>query len=250
MQERVMTAEAIASDILHPLDTGPVYQETLMGRLPVEPWNTFSNLIFLAVVLYWSWRVYPRWRDHLFLAAALPVLFIGFIGGTLYHALRDDAVWLWMDWLPIVLLCLSCTILFARRAGMSWWRLLPLLALPFFLRWMMTGLLGWTTTVVLNVEYAVIGAAILAPLLLHMYVRGWKGRNLVLLAVLCFGGALIFRSLDRHEAVGWLSMGTHWLWHLFGGLAVHFLMGYIHQDDLFVAAPAPSASARLRVGMA
>ncbi len=220
--------------VFHPLDMGPVYKETLMGRLPVEPWNTFSNIVFLAVVAYWSLRVYPRAKEHLFLACALPVLLVGFIGGTLYHALRDAEVWLWMDWLPILLLCFSCTILFARRAGLPWIRLIPLLALPFLLRWMMTAILGWSPTVVLNVEYAVIGSAVLAPLLLHLHTRSWRRLDRVSLAVACFGLALAFRSLDSHWLVSWMPMGTHWLWHLLGGLAVHFLMGYIFQDDLHV----------------
>ena len=32
------------------------------------------------------------------------------------------------------------------------------------------------------------------------------------------------------------SMGTHWLWHLFGGIAVHFLIAYIYQDQKAVRA--------------
>ena len=36
-----------------PNDNGPIYVETLMGRFPVEPWNTYSNLLFLALIVFW-----------------------------------------------------------------------------------------------------------------------------------------------------------------------------------------------------
>ena len=40
-----------------PGDFGPFYAETHMGRLPVEPWNTFSNLAFLAIAVYWAFKI-------------------------------------------------------------------------------------------------------------------------------------------------------------------------------------------------
>jgi hypothetical protein len=233
-----------------PLDTGPIYQETVMGRLPVEPWNTFSNLVFLVVVIYWSWRVYPQAGRHVFLSLALPVLFIGFIGGTIYHATRDHVAWLLMDWLPIVLLCLSCTVLFARRAGLPWSRLIPLLLLPFALRWLMTDVLQWSVTVVLNVEYALIGAVVLAPLVLHLYKAAWRGAGSVATAIGFFALALLFRVMDHHPMVAWMPMGTHWLWHFMGGTAVHFLIAYIHQDDLRRMAAAIPGSTNSRMAPA
>ena len=72
---------------MFPNDHGLIYKETILGRLPVEPWNTASNLVFLFVVIYWSLKVYPYAKDHLFLAYSLPILFIGYIGGTVYHSL-------------------------------------------------------------------------------------------------------------------------------------------------------------------
>jgi hypothetical protein len=73
---------------------------------------------------------------------------------------------------------------------------------------------------------------VLAPLLLHLYTREWRNIRMVMLTVGFFGTALVFRSLDHHPLMTWMPMGTHWLWHLMGGLAVHFLMTYIHRDDL------------------
>ena len=85
-----------------PKDSGPVYRETIEGRLPVEPFNTASNFLFLAIIIYFVWKIRRNHRQHLFLAFILPVLFIGFIGGTLYHATRSHEIWLLLDWVPIL----------------------------------------------------------------------------------------------------------------------------------------------------
>ncbi|MGA8854131.1 MAG: hypothetical protein WB492_08135, partial [Christiangramia sp.] len=83
--------------ISFPQDSGPIYQETLAGRLPVEPFNTYSNIFFLIIIIYFSLRVYRDYKNHRFLAWSLPVLFLGFIGGTVYHATRSHDIWMYMD---------------------------------------------------------------------------------------------------------------------------------------------------------
>lgn len=95
-----------------PNDTGPVYAETLAGRFPVEPFNTLSNLVFLFILVYWGVRVYKQPGEHRFLAWCLPVLGIGWVGGTLFHATRSHEVWLLMDWVPILLLCFAAVVYF------------------------------------------------------------------------------------------------------------------------------------------
>ncbi len=111
---------------------------------------------------------------------------------------------------------------FLRWAGrpMAWGRLIPLLLLPFMLREVMTGTMGWSPTVVMNVEYALIATVVLAPLILHLIKRHWRGIRLVALAVGAFSIALAFRILDHEPIMAWMPMGSHWLWHSFGGLAV------------------------------
>lgn len=102
-----------------PNDSGPIYQETLAGRLPVEPFNTFSNIFFLMIILYFSFKVYANYSKHRFLAWSLPLLFLGFIGGTVYHATRSHDIWMFMDWLPIVILCLSVSLYYIFQLHIS-----------------------------------------------------------------------------------------------------------------------------------
>jgi len=63
-----------------PNDSGPIYRETIAGRFPVEPFNTLSNLLFLAIIVYFSAKVYKDYKRQAFLALAIPILFIGFFG--------------------------------------------------------------------------------------------------------------------------------------------------------------------------
>ena len=95
-----------------PLDQGPIYLETIMGRFPVEPWNTASNLLFLVIILYWAWRLKGEIRAHRFIAGAIPVLIIGWVGGTVYHATRSHNLWLFMDFVPIALLAAAVSMYF------------------------------------------------------------------------------------------------------------------------------------------
>ena len=102
-----------------PNDSGPIYLETAMGRFPVEPWNTYSNLLFLALIVFWFLRVRRNIRDHLFIAYCLPVFLLGWVGGTVYHATRSHEVWLFLDWAPIALLALAVAIFFWHRQGFN-----------------------------------------------------------------------------------------------------------------------------------
>ena len=87
-------------------DLGPRYAETDLGHFPVEPWATWTNLIFAVVIVYWTRRLRGSWRRHRLLAAALPLLTAGWIGGTVYHATRCHVFWTLLDWCPIVVLVL------------------------------------------------------------------------------------------------------------------------------------------------
>ena len=97
-------------------DQGPVYAETDLSAFPVECYATWSNLIFPILIGYWLWRLHGHYAHHRMLTIALPILAVGWIGGTIYHATRSHVVWLVMDWLPIAILVLIA-------AGWLWRRI-------------------------------------------------------------------------------------------------------------------------------
>lgn len=211
-----------------PHDSGPIYKETLMGRLPVEPFNTYSNLLFLLFISYFALKVYRNPKQHLFLAWAIPVIFIGFVGGTLYHGTRSAEIWLYMDWVPIMVLCLAATIYFICKTTPSvLYRTLWIIAtfgLNIGIR-----MLPIPKGLSISIGYTVTAIAVLLPLFAYCYKRNWYKLYLLCLAVGSFILAISCRIADKRFDI--LPMGSHWLWHSFGAIAVYFLMRYIYEDD-------------------
>ncbi len=212
-----------------PQDSGPIYQETLSGRLPVEPFNTFSNIFFLLIIIYFSLKVYKDYKNHRFLAWSIPVLFLGFLGGTIYHATRSHDVWMYMDWLPIVILCLGVSIYYSTKLRIGRNKKILLILLVLFLV-LGVQLLPVSQHLNTSIGYIATAIGIVLPIILYFFTNKIDHWGYVLLAFLSFGFAISFRILDNFMYI--LPMGTHWLWHTFGALSVFFLMNYIYREKL------------------
>jgi len=212
-----------------PQDSGPIYQETLSGRLPVEPFNTYSNIFFLFIIIYFSIKVYRDYKNHKFLAWCLPLLFLGFVGGTIYHATRSHDVWMYMDWLPIVILCLGVSIYYSTKLQIGRNKKIFLILLVLFLV-LGVQLLPVSQHLNTSIGYIATAIGIILPLILYFLTTKANHWGYVLLAFLSFGFAISFRILDNFKYI--LPMGTHWLWHTFGALSVFFLMNYIYKENL------------------
>ena len=211
-----------------PADFGPIYAETDLSRFPVEPFNTFSNLIFLLIVVVFALRTKLDWKQHALLVGCLPFVLIGFVGGSVFHATRSNSIWLVMDFLPILVLGLvGATYFWFRVIKHPFFAatvMLTLLATPRALLWSM----GAPRSIAISWGYAGMAVTILLPALIDCARRGWVNFRYLLGAVLFFGLAVFFRSID----LGWgrelLPMGTHFLWHLCGGCAVYLLFEYLY----------------------
>lgn len=212
-----------------PNDTGPIYQETIAGRIPVEPFNTYSNLIFLMIILYFVSRIYKSPRKHIFLCLVLPVIFVSWVGGTIFHATRSHQVWLVMDWLPIMIVCLAGIIYFIGKIKKSWWQRV-LLFLGIFVLTSLPRFMDIPANYRISVGYAFTGIAVLTPFFWYAYLQRWENVRFLIFGLLTFAMAISFRTLDYTTEI--LPMGTHWLWHVFGGIAVFFLLYYIYKDNL------------------
>lgn len=218
-----------------PNDSGPIYQETLEGRFPVEPYNTYSNLFFLAIIIYFSIKVYNDYRHHRFLAYCMPVLFLSYIGGTVYHATRSHDFWMYLDWLPIIFLCFGVSVYFTVKLRTGWKGRLLLIIIVLLL---VVGvrLIPWDRSLKTSIGYIATAIGLLLPIFVYMYTQHLKHWPMVLFAILSFVAAISFRVMDRFVFI--LPMGTHWLWHSFGALSVFFLMNYIYKDKLKIKSEA------------
>lgn len=155
---------------------------------------------------------------------------MGYIGGTVYHATRSGEVWLLMDWIPIVLLCVATAIYFALSGPRTTLGKVAMVTvalgvglgfryLPFPGRLQTS--MGYVGTVI----------GVLIPILYFGYRTGWKYFGSIVIAIVCFATAVTFRSLDRILDKEIFYMGTHWLWHALGGIASFFVFRYVYVTE-------------------
>jgi hemolysin III len=209
---------------LHEPDGGPIYYESDFDAFIVEPFNMVSAAIFVPIALYWLVRNERRSVPSKFMRFASSLLLVGGIGGTIYHGFRISRLALFMDWMPILILCISAAAYFLHRVYSSTKVVLAssaILLVALFLNAAITPMKYST-----NVSYAFMAAYVLGPTLLILYKTGWKNASSILFAFISFGLALFFRIYDRD---GILEMGTHFLWHVFGASATFFMFNYVYR---------------------
>lgn len=211
-----------------PKDSGPIYQETIEGRLPVEPFNTFSNLIFIVILIYFGKKIIKNPKKHPFFLFAIPVIFISWIGGTMFHGTRSHEFWLVLDWLPIMIVCLGGIIYFIGKITKKWWQRL-LLFIGLIVLTILPRMLSLPKSYRISFGYLITAFTVLTPFLWYAYKTQWKRVQYILYGAGIFSLAILFRTLDNIMVL--LPMGTHWLWHMFGGIAVFFLLYYIYKDQ-------------------
>jgi hemolysin III len=224
-----------------PDDFGPIYAETLpgiaTGAFPVEPWNTWTNLVFVALFVHIVVRTRLNYRCYPLIVTSLPILAIGIIGGTIYHATRSHPVWLLMDVVPIVVLISAAALAFWHQVVDTWPR-----AVFFFLLVALSGRIAGLVlvsehTIRITLGYLSAALSIIFPLVVIVARSGWKNLGLLAGVILSFTTALTFRILDRPGTPPLLPMGTHFLWHVFGGCAVWMLMMLIIRLNESTARP-------------
>lgn len=211
----------------NPPDGGTLYTETNLSHLFPEPLNTITSCFFLAIAIYWTIKLSGRFKQHIFLSFALILLYIGGVGGTTYHGLRRWPFFIMMDWIPIMLLCLSAGVYFLSK--ITKWYLAVLIVFiyalfQFFLRKQFT---GGDFQIFININYAFMAALVLFPVFGYLLKTEWRNGKWVGFALLAFIFALTFRIADHWEI---LSRGTHFLWHTFGAVASFCMLNYIYLD--------------------
>jgi hemolysin III len=216
---------------VEPNDQGPVYRETDMSRLPVEPWSTVSNLIFLLVFIYFAVKTKFSYKKFPVLVVFLVILFIGWTGGTIYHATRSSDIWLKMDYMPIMFIVLLAAVHFWREVVKKWIWVFCFTLLPILLYHFVYKSLTVSHTISISIGYSIMALIVLVPLILHCILKNPKSWKFLAGGLLSFIFAISFRVLDNHKITEALPMGTHFLWHIFGGLCCFFMMYYVYNTE-------------------
>jgi len=211
-------------------DGGPLYAETDLSRWIVEPWNTVSAAIFMLIVVYWLYKLRGNYHRYQFVSIATIILGIGGIGGTLYHAFRSSAFFLYMDWVPIMILCLAASVYFIIMLSGKWFVGVGVLGFSFLIQFLIFQTNWISTQLAVSINYIWMALLVLIPTLLMILRTKFYQSKFVGFALLAFIFAIFFRIADPW---GWLPMGTHFLWHLFGAVACHSMFQYVYSVNTY-----------------
>ncbi len=226
-------------ETVSPIDWGPIYKETIYGRWPVEPWNTATTLFFFIFVAYWGWKIKDNWKDHLLIATCLPIIFVGFVGGFLYHSLRDNKWWLLLDWGPIMIIAIICCVYYWKHLLKSWIKSAAATFLPVLLAISLLKIF-FPSGLLMSLGYPLLAIFVLTPLVLVFRKKTFHELRYLLRAVLCVISAITLRFLDRASIMDFLPMGSHFLWHTLGALTCHYFIRFNYENSLsYTKRPAP-----------
>lgn len=220
------------------IDSGPLYKETPPDpRLTTvaEPWNTVTASIFIIIAAMWLIRLRGRYANYPFLTCCMPILLAGGIGGTLYHALRSSRVFFLLDLIPILLLGLLGSIYLivrlAKTAGV--WKVISIsvgvLAVLVFVNGVIFRQIDLPyRNLRVNLSYGSQALMILIPMIVVLIRTGFRDVGWVGGSLASFGIAWFCRLIDG-TPFDKLSMGTHWLWHVFGAITTWGLTEYFYR---------------------
>jgi hemolysin III len=218
-----------------PNDFGPIYLETNMGQFPVEPWNTYSNLIFLFTFLYWAYRTKLNIKQFTFLSYCLPILFVGYVGGTVYHATRSHSVWLILDFGPIYILSIAISLKYWNVFIKDLKKTLFSIFLPTCLIIYLLRFLPFEKNVRISIGYLFLAATSALPLALYANKNRSINNNNIVYALIFFALAISARVIEKAYpdiVTSIFPMGTHWIWHTLGGVTTHFMIRFVYHDTL------------------
>ncbi len=208
-------------------DGGPVYMETDLDHLIVEPWNAVSSLLIVLPAVYWLFRVGREYRDYKFLLYAIPLMVLGGTGSTLFHAFRASRFFLFMDFMPSAVLTISLTVYFWIKVFRRWWYIFFIVIVSVGARFILFSMLKPSPFMAINISYTITGVLIGLPVLLLLRKTGYYRWKDVVLTIVFFMLAIFFREMDSRE-VAFLPMGTHFLWHAFTGFGGYFILSYLY----------------------
>lgn len=208
-------------------DGGPVYMETDLSQVIVEPWNAVSSLLIVLPALYWLLRIGSDYRKYKFLLFAIPLMILGGSGSTLFHAFRASRLFLFMDFMPSAILTIALTVYFWIKIFKRWWYIFFIVLLSVGTRYLLFSLFKPNPFMAINISYTITGVLIGLPVLLLLRKTKFYRWGDVVLTIVFFIAAIVFREMDARE-IAFLPMGTHFLWHAFTGLGGFFILSYLY----------------------
>ncbi|MCB9231320.1 MAG: hypothetical protein H6581_06650 [Bacteroidia bacterium] len=207
-------------------DGGHAYAETNLSNFLVEPTNAITALIFFFVAVFWLLRLRKMYKKYMFLAVSMAVLVIGGLGGALFHGFRSHELFLLMDVVPIYGLAVASAVWLWYRILPSWTWMAPILGIFLIIHFYLIPGTGWEQAAKNSAEYLNLTATLLFPLVAVLVKTKFRYYKFALGALMFFAAAITFRISDW-DLVSNISIGTHFLWHVFGAIACALFAEYL-----------------------
>lgn len=212
-----------------PIDGGQMYAETDFDRFIVEPWNAASSLFILMPAIYWAVKLRGRYKEYPFITFCIPLLFLGGLGSTLFHAFRNSPYLLLLDITPTAILTVALAIYFWIKVLPKWWIALIIIVVSISIRYLAFHYMERPDAV--NVSYAISGTVLFIPTLILLYQTRLAASIYIFISLACFILSFVFRQVDKIEQ-SLFPMGTHFLWHILTGIGAFFLAEYLYKLHL------------------
>jgi hypothetical protein len=216
---------------LTPHDSGPIYKETVMGRWPVEPWNTGSTLFFLILVLYWFFKIRKDWREHKLIAITIFFIGVGFVGGFVYHSTRTSLLWLLLDWVPIIINSNIASLYFWKILLKKWKYAIIAAYIPLIASVPLYTSNRFNSIIPMSLGYAAIFFSVALPIILYARKKHYQHAWMLVASATSIVIAVLLRTFDSYPIMDIFPMGTHFLWHSLGALTCHFLILFVYTSQ-------------------
>jgi len=220
-----------------PIDGGPIYAETDLSAYISEPWNAISSLAIVLPAVYWAFKLKWKIKEYAFLYYLMPLLFLGGMGSTLFHAFRSSQFLLWMDVLPTALATLSVSIYFWDKILPKRWQLFTVLVPLLIIRF--AAFDYYNGHFAANLNYLITGFLIFFPTIFYLSRHKYKYFEYLLVSAIFLFVSLVFRRID-FSAGELIPMGSHFLWHILSGFGAFYLAKYLYlirRDELEAQRP-------------
>jgi hemolysin III len=156
----------------------------------------------------------------------MPLLMLGGIGSTIYHAFRTSYFFLLMDVVPIAMLTIMVGIYFWWKVIQKW-SYVAIISLVFItLRFVVYNEITLGRQGAINISYFITGLMIFVPAFLLLLKTNYHGVLTLIAAAFLFVVSLMFRQIDT--PFFFMPMGTHWLWHVTCAAGAYFLGQYLY----------------------
>ncbi|TAF65822.1 MAG: hypothetical protein EAZ55_07520 [Cytophagales bacterium] len=208
-------------------DGAPYYQETNPNFWIMEPWNALSSLTFWIPVFYWYARVKPHFKHYWILTFSLPLLFLGGLGSALFHAFRVSRIFLALDVLPILLLTLLVSIYFWQKLLGSWLGTIALMIGFMLLSALIINIPAQYLSNKINILYLLRGITLFLPMVIFLFRTQFLAAPALLISIVWFIAALMFRQIDKDVHLHQMEIGSHWLWHISTAVGAFYLGKYL-----------------------